>query len=303
MHVIQAFLSEDESEEVQIQGRTARQGKKGTYSLILAESEIAHLGLSPGELARMQAKNCYAELCRIREDKQGVRSQKMERILAEADSLDQKSHSYFDALLGANCPLARDRLQELCMRLGQSGGAYHFVCCYDESGSMENQPWQDLQKAHRTCMQSLQQIQSIKVSVVQFSGSCRTVLELADVQQAAVARLNFKGGGTSFEPALAEAFRLMRAGQRQYPGLRPVLLFMTDGCNGDGDCISTITKMHRDFPALLFHAVIFGQTDSERLRGMVGAVPNGKFHVSIDGVKLVETFSAIASSLEYTGRG
>ena len=35
MHVIQAFLSVDHSEEVQIQGRTARQGAKGSYKLMI----------------------------------------------------------------------------------------------------------------------------------------------------------------------------------------------------------------------------------------------------------------------------
>lgn len=35
VHVIQTFLSEDISEEIQIKGRTARQGKKGFYALIL----------------------------------------------------------------------------------------------------------------------------------------------------------------------------------------------------------------------------------------------------------------------------
>ncbi len=33
--VIQTFLSEEESEEYQIKGRTARQGKRGTYQMIL----------------------------------------------------------------------------------------------------------------------------------------------------------------------------------------------------------------------------------------------------------------------------
>eukprot|EP00536_Pseudo-nitzschia_multiseries_P011907 jgi/Psemu1/207274/e_gw1.432.56.1 len=33
VHVIQAFLSSDMSEEIQIQGRTARQGKKGSFML------------------------------------------------------------------------------------------------------------------------------------------------------------------------------------------------------------------------------------------------------------------------------
>ena len=39
-HVLQTFPSADSSEEVQFQGRTARQGKKGTYSLILREEDL-----------------------------------------------------------------------------------------------------------------------------------------------------------------------------------------------------------------------------------------------------------------------
>lgn len=37
LHVIQTFVSEEESEDVQIAGRTARQGQKGTYEMILLE--------------------------------------------------------------------------------------------------------------------------------------------------------------------------------------------------------------------------------------------------------------------------
>jgi hypothetical protein len=55
VHIIQAFLSKDKSEEVQIQGRTSRQGKSGTFSLILAESEVRALGLDSVSLRNMQA--------------------------------------------------------------------------------------------------------------------------------------------------------------------------------------------------------------------------------------------------------
>jgi len=35
VHIIQAFISEEESETVQIQGRTARQGNPGSYQMII----------------------------------------------------------------------------------------------------------------------------------------------------------------------------------------------------------------------------------------------------------------------------
>jgi preprotein translocase subunit SecA len=34
VHIIQVFLSLEKSEEVQIQGRTSRQGKKGSFQLV-----------------------------------------------------------------------------------------------------------------------------------------------------------------------------------------------------------------------------------------------------------------------------
>ncbi|CAF0744473.1 unnamed protein product [Adineta steineri] len=39
-HIIQTFLSEEVSEEVQIKGRTARQGDNGSYSMILLENDL-----------------------------------------------------------------------------------------------------------------------------------------------------------------------------------------------------------------------------------------------------------------------
>ena len=45
LHVIQTFLSVDASEEVQIQGRTARQGEKGSYNLMIREDELESINL------------------------------------------------------------------------------------------------------------------------------------------------------------------------------------------------------------------------------------------------------------------
>uniref|UniRef100_A0A6B2KWF2 Uncharacterized protein n=1 Tax=Arcella intermedia TaxID=1963864 RepID=A0A6B2KWF2_9EUKA len=47
VHVIQTFLSEQVSEETQIKGRTARQGDKGSYGMVLKESSLEkYLGTS-----------------------------------------------------------------------------------------------------------------------------------------------------------------------------------------------------------------------------------------------------------------
>ena len=292
-------------EEIQIQGRTARQGKSGTYSLIIAEAEIAELGLQSASLGTMQADQIYKVLCNAREKNQAMYSNKMEEVLKTANALDDQSHSYFDALLHANHQVATERLRELYTQLccSKGAGAYHIVCCYDESGSMVGQPWADLESAHCSCMRTLQNMSSVKVSIVQFGSHARVALQFATPAEASRMHLSFgNGSSTLFKPPLAQAHQLLRACQQSYPELTPVLLFMSDGANADGNCAPNITQMQEEFPSLVFHAVIFNQEDSLRLREMVNAASNGHFHVSADGVKLSETFSAIASSLEYTGR-
>jgi len=40
IHIIQTFLSSSKSEEIQIKGRTARQGSRGSYSIVLLDNEL-----------------------------------------------------------------------------------------------------------------------------------------------------------------------------------------------------------------------------------------------------------------------
>jgi hypothetical protein len=47
-HIIQSFLSLDESEEADIAGRAARQGCSGTYECILSEDELEKLNFCLG---------------------------------------------------------------------------------------------------------------------------------------------------------------------------------------------------------------------------------------------------------------
>ena len=305
--MIQAFVSYDISEEIQIQGRTARQGKSGTYSLILAESEIVKLGLDAARVQNMQAEECYRHLEIARKKVQSERSKKMDEVLAKANELDDQSHAYFDALTDGKCKSARERLHSLYKQLGMGSarlsGQYHVVCCYDESGSMNGKPWADLRQAHQTCMGKLQQMTGVKVSMVQFGKYAHTVLQFADAQQAAQTNLSFgQQGDTKFKPPLQQAFQLLQIGLQEHSNLTPVLLFMSDGVNGDGSCFETIRSMEQEIPGLVLHAVIFNRPDSPALREMVEAATDGHFHVSADGVSLKNTFSSIASSLEYTGQ-
>ncbi|KAL3941494.1 MAG: hypothetical protein SGBAC_004163 [Bacillariaceae sp.] len=114
VHVIQAFFSEQQSEEVQIQGRTARQGKKGSYQLILLEEDLVEtFGLEPGEKDSVARSDKYQWLCDARERQCEKHAEKIEASLAKATADDKLSHEYFDALLASNRSQAASLLKKL----------------------------------------------------------------------------------------------------------------------------------------------------------------------------------------------
>jgi preprotein translocase subunit SecA/uncharacterized protein YegL len=66
VHIIQTFLSADRNEDIQIQERAARQGKKGSYQMVLLESDLEkHIGLREKE--RVGRCDRYEWLCNVRD--------------------------------------------------------------------------------------------------------------------------------------------------------------------------------------------------------------------------------------------
>jgi hypothetical protein len=114
VHVIQTFLSEERSEEVQIQGRTARQGKQGSYKLVLLEDDLLHTyGLCSGEKDNVQKTEWYSWLCEARDRHREEYSKEVEANLASATKKDKNTHEYFDALLASNKSRAATLFKEM----------------------------------------------------------------------------------------------------------------------------------------------------------------------------------------------
>ncbi|CAL6057004.1 Helicase-related_protein [Hexamita inflata] len=57
VHVIQTFFSDELSEEKQIKGRTSRQGRNGSYSLVLLDQELEKYGLVTRDIETMKARS------------------------------------------------------------------------------------------------------------------------------------------------------------------------------------------------------------------------------------------------------
>mmetsp|Transcript_25094 Transcript_25094/g.54270 ORF Transcript_25094/g.54270 Transcript_25094/m.54270 type:complete len:3102 (+) Transcript_25094:270-9575(+) len=130
VHVIQTFLSEEKSEETQIKGRSARQGCKGSYSMILSEPELEKFGVKKERVEEMKMSSKYNAVLQERrsaffEDKYQDTMQYVEQIAIEhfsamhfLDALkdlpcsNENAHSTLAPLSSANQSLIVDFLTE-----------------------------------------------------------------------------------------------------------------------------------------------------------------------------------------------
>ncbi|KAL7556250.1 hypothetical protein ACA910_003259 [Epithemia clementina (nom. ined.)] len=141
VHIIQAFLSEDISEEIQIQGRTARQGKKGTYQMIVLESDLTKLfGVGEGAAGNVANEGLYSFLAEARQKCRDQHCLAMEQNLLAATDTDMRTHSLFNALLKGDSKLAFDLFRDLysSFKNKQMPSAIDVDICFavDQTGSM-----------------------------------------------------------------------------------------------------------------------------------------------------------------------
>jgi len=118
VHIIQTYLSEEHCEEIQIQGRTARQGKTGSYQMVLLESDLEEqFGLSRGEKDNIAKQNRYEWLCKARNEKRSKYCAAIETNLVNATEQDRATHKYFDALINSNRNNAHNLYKEIYLSM------------------------------------------------------------------------------------------------------------------------------------------------------------------------------------------
>ncbi|KAL7565546.1 hypothetical protein ACA910_003823 [Epithemia clementina (nom. ined.)] len=141
VHVIQCFFSEQVSEEIQIQGRTARQGKKGTYQMILLESDLLEkFGIREGLVATVAKEELYAFLDEARSRRRDQHCRVVETNLTEATLTDSETHKYFDAVLSGDAKLGsrlfRDLYRSFTKKRMPSELSIDIAFAVDQTGSM-----------------------------------------------------------------------------------------------------------------------------------------------------------------------
>mmetsp|Transcript_175699 Transcript_175699/g.558037 ORF Transcript_175699/g.558037 Transcript_175699/m.558037 type:complete len:1076 (-) Transcript_175699:522-3749(-) len=117
VHIIQTFVSADKAEEVQIQGRTARQGKKGTYSLVLEVGELERLGIGAEQAKSLAPASLYALIDSNREKLRRATEAEIVNMMERNRQLDVLSRQYLDALIANDRHRAKARFNEMYQKL------------------------------------------------------------------------------------------------------------------------------------------------------------------------------------------
>jgi predicted GTPase len=138
VHVIQAFLSEELSEETQIKGRTARQGEEGSYSMVLLDRDLEKFLITQEDIVKVkESGKIYPHLNKKRNiyfKEQYVNSSKyIEDSKKEHDS----SARFIDALNARDLKLVKEYLAT--KNKGASGSTRsRTICLMDATGSMSH---------------------------------------------------------------------------------------------------------------------------------------------------------------------
>lgn len=326
-HILQTFFSEMLSEEVQIQGRTSRQGQKGSYGMVLLMEDthieikenhrvpkndtLEYFGINENELSSKPRAQRYKYLCEMRDRKRELEAAIIEKNLASATQRDTLTRGYFSALLSKNSQ-APTLFQELYLELkatstGTQQMGFHVIFMLDESGSMEGERFRELQGAYSDFIrQRLQKNESSGdiVTVINFSSTARIIASMVSFSSAP-SSLPFDSGGTNFQPALSLAEFILQ--QSSNLDLIPILILMTDGgCEDLSAAKQKMTSIESTYAKdnLQVHFVAFGGgADTNSLKELKDLCSNGHIHSAAMG-DLSATFKEIEDSLmvgEYEG--
>jgi len=136
VHVIQTFLSEDVSEEIQIKGRTARQGKKGSFTMILNQEDLIK-GFSLSAVTindEKKSAKLYEFLDKTRRSQFDRKSADRKGIIERSLALHKESLEYRTNLLAGNSTRVFEYLNKQNPGIKSKSRT---VCVSDATGSME----------------------------------------------------------------------------------------------------------------------------------------------------------------------
>ncbi|CAF0944002.1 unnamed protein product [Brachionus calyciflorus] len=139
VHVIQTFFSDDPSEEIQIMGRTARQGEPGSYSLVLMDEDLEKFfGTSyKVDLENMlQNSLVYKSLNEQRNRCFDKQTESIQKAIQNVQSDHKISENFLDELFKENLDYVKNFLIEKNKGSVLEIKRSKTICLMDATGSM-----------------------------------------------------------------------------------------------------------------------------------------------------------------------
>jgi uncharacterized protein YegL len=287
------------SDCVQYQGRTARQGKKGTFKMILLKQDLQYeYQVSNEEIQKESQSNGFLSWLESRRNEKLEEQFKIQKQRALSYStMHSKSEEFRRKLISSAFNTTRmatsmgtststSPLTSLTSSLIEFSGVsmshsmidiYHVIFCLDESGSMSSSDWKALMKAYLEFLKTFQlsKRKNDKFSVIQFAYSSRVIYRNYHVDEAISYSLSKSSGGTEFFPPLEDTDRLLSS---ENLATKYLVIFMTDGDNTDQGATLRIAKQmdekYRD--KIEFYGIGFKEIDKlKNLPALVQCFRNG----------------------------
>jgi hypothetical protein len=139
VHVIQTFLSEEVSEEIQIKGRCARQGDSGSYSMVLCDKDLEHFSVREEDIE--QARNSgvvYDMLDAKRNEHFRIKYNDISRYVMTASKEHARGQQFLRDMQDNNIQGVQDFLQGHNKSNVVGVSQSRTLCLMDATGSMSH---------------------------------------------------------------------------------------------------------------------------------------------------------------------
>jgi hypothetical protein len=147
--VIQTYLSDELSEEAQTKGRTARQGAKGTYQLVLCREVLeAKYKITEENLIKARENNLGNFFKEIREKYMAEVNKNRDLAVDKAKLIHEESIVMLNQILTKKLPRSHEFFFKTVVQLAKPTNI-NLIFALDESGSMGGSSWQALMVAYK----------------------------------------------------------------------------------------------------------------------------------------------------------
>ncbi|CAL6025802.1 Helicase-related_protein [Hexamita inflata] len=138
VHVIQTFFSDELSEEKQIKGRTARQGNRGSYSMIILDTTLEKYGLKLQDIENMKnTDRYYSAIHPKRLDYFNGKYPERTRNIKSIKAKHETSNRFLDAIIAGNMKAVKEFLVNGNKGYGATTAKSKTLILMDVTGSMD----------------------------------------------------------------------------------------------------------------------------------------------------------------------